>query len=115
MTPNALGEQTENPVFDVEAQQPPLSPPVDRGGVKKDGDDSPNKQEIQKVLTLWKENPANFHQAACVFLLGGKEGERSSKFPRPENVSRMTNAEMELAWEVASMKRQRSMTGRWTT
>lgn len=63
---------------------------------------SSHKQDLRKVLTLWSENPANFHQAACVFLLGGKEGKRSSKFPRPENISRMTNTEMKLAWEAAN-------------
>ena len=38
--------------------------------VKTDDIDS-RKQEFRKVLSHWNENPANFHQAACVFLLGG--------------------------------------------
>ena len=98
--PSALvSEQTDNPVFDVEAQRPPLPPP---GASEVDKNRGTPQQQVRKALTLWKENPANFHQAACVFILGGKAGERSSKFPRPENVSRMTNAEMELAWEAAS-------------
>ena len=69
---------------------------------------------FRKALASWNENPANFHQATCVLLLGGKEAlgfeERSAargrrgvsgSFPRPENVSDMTNAEMERAWETA--------------
>jgi hypothetical protein len=28
------------------------------------------QQQVRKALALWSENPANFHQAACVFLLG---------------------------------------------
>ena len=60
------------------------------------------KAQIRQAAIHSTENPANFHQAACVFLLGGKEGgERKSKFPRPEQVSRMTRAEMALAWEIA--------------
>jgi hypothetical protein len=45
------------------------------------------------------ENPGNFHQAVAVHVLGG--GAAASQVARPENVSRMTNAEMRLAWEAA--------------
>ena len=60
------------------------------------------KATIKKEQIRWKENPANFHQASCVYLLGGADGERRSTFPRPENVSRFTNEQMEDAWEAAS-------------
>ena len=56
------------------------------------------KATIKKEQIRWKENPANFHQASCVYLLGGADGERRSTFPRPENVSRFTNEQMEDAW-----------------
>jgi hypothetical protein len=61
-----------------------------------------SRKQMNHALARWNENPANFHQATCVLLLGGKETDRVSSFPRPENVSRMTSAEMGLAWQVAS-------------
>eukprot|EP01049_Picozoa_sp_SAG25_P004467 SAG25_NODE_282_length_10426_cov_27.226784_6_plen_818_part_00 len=64
--------------------------------------DEEKKHAIHKVLTHWQENPGNFHQAACVYLLGGKEADRQTNFPRPENVSRFTNSEMSLAWDNAN-------------
>ena len=60
------------------------------------------KEQVKKDQARAKENPANFHQAAAVYILGGKAGEIKSKFPRPENVARMTSDEMKLAWEAAS-------------
>jgi hypothetical protein len=46
--------------------------------------------------------PANFHQAAAVYLLGGSTANYTGC--KPENVSRCTNAEMQTHWEVAEGK-----------
>lgn len=56
---------------------------------------------IRKAQARFSENPANFHQAAAVYILGGGEVKLQDSFPRPENVSRMTRSEMQLAWEKA--------------
>eukprot|EP01047_Picozoa_sp_COSAG01_P060215 COSAG01_NODE_7348_length_3242_cov_1.709513_1_plen_437_part_00 len=60
------------------------------------------EQALHKALVRWRENPSNFHQVTCVYLLGGTETDRRSSFSRPENISRMTNPEMKLAWENAN-------------
>jgi hypothetical protein len=103
MTQNPLASNA--PIFDVEGIEPEqtLAAPPDGkanagaaspapGPAKKAGKGSMASmmEAIRKAQAASSENPANFHQAAAVYLLGGGRPKEQKSFPRHEFVSRMT-------------------------
>ena len=84
LTSNPLAQDTQQEAVDDEQTPTPRvqrAPPrlhaqaqaqaAQPRGEKKSPSAGATKAEMRKAQVLWNENPANFHQAACVYLLGG--------------------------------------------
>eukprot|EP01043_Picozoa_sp_COSAG02_P058775 COSAG02_NODE_7372_length_3058_cov_1.996604_1_plen_158_part_00 len=89
----APGEVAGNlPAFFFPRDLPSVAPDV-----KKKAAATPATDAVRAV-----DAPANFHQAATVYLLGGSSAKYTGAMW--ENASRCTNAEMEAHWKAAEGK-----------